>query len=337
VTLQLVVPATTSFCDQPVPDCSGRPPPHFTILGPDGNALTLDLPSCGVFCGNPCQMKICPPVPIFCNMGRATLFTGDSLTWDGTVSTNSTCGLGTACTAIVQVPEGNYTAHMCATPGMLSMSDGGNFPTCTATGPVECVDVPFTIPSATPVVGSLPGSSPCPATLPADGTGCSTPGLICDYPGVDPAGACRPRATCEAKTPAITWSVTQPSSTCGTHPSPCPAAFAAIPSGGACPAGASPFQTTCDYAEGRCGCVGCFGDAGTSGTMWSCRAWDAGAGPSCPARAPLAGSACSTPDAFCFYGSGCDISIGSNLQCQGGYWQEGNVAGVCALPSCTPK
>ena len=194
------------------------------------------------------------------------------------------------------------TSRICARRrGTLSMSDGGYYPTCTATGPVECVDVPFTIPSATPVIGALPGASPCPATLPADGPGARSPGVICDYPGTDPAGVCRPRATCEVKTPAINWSVTQPAATCGTHPSPCPATFASIPLGGACPAGANPLQTTCDYVEGRCGCVSCFDDAGASGTMWSCRAWDAGAGSSCSARAPLAGSACSTaPTRFVF-------------------------------------
>jgi len=335
VTLGLVVPTTTSFCDTAM---CGSPGPHITISTADGKDVPTIRPVCGAFCAadGTCDQHLCTPGGA-CAPPHGEAYTGETINWDGTSVGTSTCGAGIVCTTLPHVADGNYVAHMCATPGTLTMSDGGFYPTCTATGPVECIDVPFTIPSATPVVGSLPGSSPCPATLPAAGSNCSTPGLICDYPGVDPGGACRPRATCVLKTPAIGWSVTQPPSTCGTHPSPCPAAFASIPSGGACPAGATPFQTACDYPEGRCGCVSCFGDASASGTMWSCRAWDAGAGASCPARAPLAGSACSVPDAFCFYGGCGEISIGSDLQCEGGYWQERGIAGTCAVPSCTPK
>ncbi len=335
VTLQLVVPAATSFCDQTA--MCGSPGPHITISTADGQEVPTLRPGCGVFCAadGTCDQHGCAPGP--CAPPHGVAYTGETFSWDETSVGTSTCGAGVACTTLPHVADGNYVAHMCATPGTLSTSAGAYFPTCTATGPIECVDVPFTIPSATPVVGSLPGASPCPATLPADGSRCSVPNLTCDYPGVDPGGACRPRATCELKTPAMSWSVTQPAGACGTHPSPCPPAFASIPSGGACPAGASPFQTTCDYAEGRCGCVSCFGDAGAGGTMWSCRAWDAGAGASCPARAPLAGSACGTPDAFCFYGGCGQISIGSDLQCEGGYWQERGISGTCALLSCTPR
>jgi hypothetical protein len=335
VTLQLVVPAATSFCDQTAM-CGSRGP-HITISTTDGKDVPTIGPSCGVFCGanGTCDQQGCTPGP--CAVSQGVAYTGETSNWDETSVGSSTCGAGVVCSTSSHVPDGNYVAHMCATPGTLSMSDGGYSPICTATGPVECVDVPFTIPSATPVVGSLPGSSPCPAALPTDGTRCTVPGLICDYPGTDSAGVCRAQATCELKTPAINWAVTQPASTCGTHPPPCPASFGSIPLGGACPAGASPFQTTCDYAEGRCGCVSCFGDGGASATMWSCRAWDAGAGSSCPARAPLAGSACSTPDAFCFYGGCGQISIGDDLECEGGYWQERGISGSCALPSCMPR
>jgi hypothetical protein len=339
VTLQLVLPATTPFCDQTAM-CATGPVTHISISTADGKDVPTMGPVCGAFCGanGTCDQHLCTPGPCAASFGRA--YTGETFAWDERTVGTSTCGAGTECTTFPLVPDGSYVAHMCATPGTLSMADGGYVPTCTATGPVECVDVPFTVPSATPVVGSLSGASPCPATLPADGTHCSTPGLVCEYPGADPAGVCRPRATCEAKTPAINWSVTQPASTCGTHPSPCPASFTSIPAGGACPAGASAYQTTCDYAEGRCGCVSCFGDAGASGTMWACRAWDAGAGAgaSCPARAPLAGTACSAPpDAFCFYSACASISIGSNLQCEGGYWQERSITGSCVALSCTAK
>jgi hypothetical protein len=46
---------------------------------------------------------------------------------------------------------------MCATPGTLNNADAGLFATtCTATGATQCVDVPFELPGASPVVGKLP-------------------------------------------------------------------------------------------------------------------------------------------------------------------------------------
>jgi hypothetical protein len=45
---------------------------------------------------------------------------------------------------------------MCATPGTLTSPDGGGVPSCTATGAIECVDVPFDLPSTTVAEGQLP-------------------------------------------------------------------------------------------------------------------------------------------------------------------------------------
>ena len=78
------------------------------------------------------------------------------LKWDETSVGKSTCGMGTSCTTFPHVPDGKYVAHMCATPGTLSMTDASPEPMCTATGATECVDVPFTVPSVMPVVGRLP-------------------------------------------------------------------------------------------------------------------------------------------------------------------------------------
>ena len=75
--------------------------------------------------------------------------------WDGSAFATSTCGAKMACYQPGFVPAGHYVARMCATPGTLS-SDGGFPQTCTPTGPIECVDVPFDFPSAPLVLGQLP-------------------------------------------------------------------------------------------------------------------------------------------------------------------------------------
>ena len=68
----------------------------------------------------------------------------------------STCGNHVSCLEAAFAPAGHYVARMCATPGDLRTADGGFEPTCTATGPIECVDVPFDFPGPSPVVGTLP-------------------------------------------------------------------------------------------------------------------------------------------------------------------------------------
>jgi hypothetical protein len=77
--------------------------------------------------------------------------------WDGSYVESSTCGNAVACTMPRFVRPGRYVAHMCATPGTLSMD--GPAPTCTSTGPEECVDMPF----------DLPGPGLVETTLPAGG------------------------------------------------------------------------------------------------------------------------------------------------------------------------
>ena len=78
------------------------------------------------------------------------------LVFDGTSFTTSTCGDKTACLQPEIVPSGHYIARMCATPGTISAGDAGSPTTCTASGPVECVDVPFYFPGPSPIEGKLP-------------------------------------------------------------------------------------------------------------------------------------------------------------------------------------
>jgi Kazal-type serine protease inhibitor domain len=150
ITLQLVLPARQSFCDQTMA-CNGAEP-HFTILE-NGQPLTIATPPCPTICSATCKAEICP---LLCVAPHGVAVTGPELKWDGTFYKTSTCGQGTSCYAPGHVPAGKYVARMCATPGTLSTPDGGFVSTCTATGPAACVDVSFEYPGPTPVVGHLP-------------------------------------------------------------------------------------------------------------------------------------------------------------------------------------
>ena len=217
VTLQLVVP--TFVVLRPNGDVWGARS-HITISTADGKDVPMIRPGCGVFCGanGTCDQQGCTPGP--CAVSQGFAYTGETSNWDGTSVGTSICGAGVVCTTFPHVADGNYVAaHVRDAEHAEHVRR--RFPRPARRGdrsgsrrhPLHHAerDAGRRVP---------PGSSPCPAALPADGARCSTPNLICDYPGVDPAGACRPQATCELREPAINWSVTQPASTCGTHPRP---------------------------------------------------------------------------------------------------------------------
>ena len=119
----------------------------------------------------------------------------------------------------------------------------------------------------------------------------------------------------------------------GTNAPSCPATFTSLGDGAPCPVASG---TSCDYAQGRCGCLPCSsGSGGSVSQGWFCRAWDTG-GQGCPPRSPPVGSACSTPNLFCTYGGQCSISVGDNVECTGGTWQRFvSPVGSCALRMCT--
>jgi len=81
--------------------------------------------------------------------------TGPTMQWDGTIYPVSSCGMGTTCYDQLHAAPGHYVVRMCATPGTLSSPDAGFQSTCTASGPIQCVDVPFDYPGTSPVVGHL--------------------------------------------------------------------------------------------------------------------------------------------------------------------------------------
>jgi hypothetical protein len=113
------------------------------------------------------------------------------------------------------------------------------------------------------------------------------------------------------------------------NPTNCPATFSTVAVGATCDIDTS----HCDYMEGRCHCEPCAGDGG-EGTRWDCRMWDTG-GEGCPPRSPPIDSACSTPSLYCPFDSFCGVSVGDNVQCMGGLWQNiPSPLGTCIFPSC---
>jgi hypothetical protein len=148
VTLRLVIPAGRSFCDQTT-GCDG--PWHIDILNAAGQALGLAIPFCSTICSTACVPQACPGLGC---AGHGVAVKTTDFPWDGSSYGTSTCGNNLTCYLPGFAPPGHYVARMCATPG--NLTDGPFITTCTTTGPVECVDVPFDFPGPSPVVGTLP-------------------------------------------------------------------------------------------------------------------------------------------------------------------------------------
>jgi hypothetical protein len=146
VTFHLVVPSTLSFCDEFT--CATGLPQHLRISASGGQPLALQAGNCTTSCSsaNVC-MNQCPAVACVVSQGFAVT-TADQ-PWDGRYQGPSACGA--SCLVPTYAPPGTYVAQFCATPGTLTMPDGGQ-PVCTATGAEVCGPmVPFTFPSSTPV------------------------------------------------------------------------------------------------------------------------------------------------------------------------------------------
>jgi hypothetical protein len=150
VTLRAVIPTDKTFCDQET-GCAANG--HIAILNEAGVAVPTGVAWCSTMCSSACTPSPCPGIAC---VSQGIAVKTSEFVWDGSAYTWSTCGNRVACFTPGYVPAGHYVARMCATPGTLRAADGGFPMTCTATAPVECVDVPFDLPSASPVEGHLP-------------------------------------------------------------------------------------------------------------------------------------------------------------------------------------
>ena len=158
ITLQIVLPSGETFCDE---NASCTSTQHLTLTTASGQPLALGSVGCGVSCSS-CAPTPCPEVPVIaCPAGNyGVAVTGSTFTWDGTYSENDACEPTSGAVAINCVAQkiaapGTYIAQFCATPGVLSTTDGGG-QLCTPTDLTECASVEFTFPSSQPVVISLP-------------------------------------------------------------------------------------------------------------------------------------------------------------------------------------
>jgi len=151
VMFQLDLPSTRTFCDQ-VSSCGGGPV-HVTFTDASGQAIQIYGGFCGTDCAR-CSPVACPGIACIPG-GTGQMVTQVQSIWDGSFYQSSTCGQNISCTSRHFVLPGRYTAHMCATPGTLNQGDAG-MPTCTNTGPQQCVDVIFELPGPPSVEAALP-------------------------------------------------------------------------------------------------------------------------------------------------------------------------------------
>jgi len=154
VTFQIAIPETASFCDQ-IAACAGAPA-HIAITDSAGRAYNQTAPYF-CYCNEATCLQSC--LTIFCGgPGWGVPVTTVNQVWSGTYyAASDRCG--STCGDVAHyLPPGAYVAQLCATPGTMSTTDGGTS-VCTNTGVQLCGSpVPFTFPSTTPIVLTLPAS-----------------------------------------------------------------------------------------------------------------------------------------------------------------------------------
>jgi hypothetical protein len=148
VTFDVHVAPGSSFCDN-VDVCN--PVSHFGVRDASGRTLPLRLPFCAYRCTAECSPPICPGIA--CIPMMAAVFTGGQFMWGGAYYEGGTCGANVPCSYYEPryAPAGRYVATFCALPG--SPSTNPAEPQCVrpAGQTATCVDVPFELPSATPI------------------------------------------------------------------------------------------------------------------------------------------------------------------------------------------
>jgi hypothetical protein len=148
VTLVLEIAAGKSYCQS----AGCGPMSSIAIKDASGAFVSRSPGDCYTDCDG-CEMLPCPGAA--CQL-QGYAVTGETVTWDGTRWLGSTCNGTTQCVGRSYAPPGQYTAVMCATPGTLA-PDQNQVDQCTASGPEECVEVPFEFPSSQSYTGTLGG------------------------------------------------------------------------------------------------------------------------------------------------------------------------------------
>jgi hypothetical protein len=162
-------------------------------------------------------------------------------------------------------------------------------------------------PDATGDETPAPWSPLCPDALPSTGSACALPeGTQCEYGSAWWSVACDAVVKCASGQ----WATQLSGDTCSPEPGPnaasCPADFASVPQGSACPTKA----LACIYAQGACSCQAGPGPSIDGGTAnWSCLPE-----PGCPFPRPRIGTACN--QGSCTY-STCEFLE----NCDNGTWQ----------------
>lgn len=125
--------------------------PSIDIEDSSGHSLFTVSAGCTSVSCDTCTTSPCPGFA--CQMIGIAV-SGATLDWDGRYNVTSSCGSGTSCVTHTYASPGKYTAKMCATPGTLAGSDGGD-QQCVTSGPPKCGSVVFDFPSTTPVAGTI--------------------------------------------------------------------------------------------------------------------------------------------------------------------------------------
>jgi hypothetical protein len=189
-------------------------------------------------------------------------------------------------------------------------------------------------------------ADPCGPIFPSMGTPCTVDQQRCEIAG-DAGARCGITAVCGriADGEGLRWFVDDRTSLCAPSAEMCPASFAAVAEGAACPAG-STVNAPCAYPEGRCACVDCDpGDAGPvdagagvpTSAMWHCQAW-APTTPGCPDVRPVVGTLCSPAALDCDYRDDCRATgSGGDFECDG-RWRptESTFSKPCTKTACPP-
>jgi hypothetical protein len=244
-------------------------------------------------------------------------------------------GTMAACGAGVLLALAGYGLTACGTDSSGNTTDAGGTDAADALAPRDSG------PDAVDIF--VRGDAGCPPQAPPANLECNEPGLWCEYGDGGAHSLCTTKVHCDVLAKSgglIAWHVMPADKNCGLQLADCPQAF------GEAPDAACPSTGTCDYAEGRCGCITCDDyDGSPQKDQWMCRAWasipaafvDGGeltTSPTCTAERARLGSPCTDTTVVCGYDACNGLSLGPYTECIDGTWAVGPQTDSCNRPGC---